>query len=257
MTQYSKKLIFIFFLFLLGREGAHAQWGIGQELGVVVGPVAFFSDYGIRYDLDTNTGNTGLGIGIVHYMNFAYRADCNCYTTDTYFNDHFKIRSEIDFHETTLNHFGYVASRNNKGGEQLRSMIGTAQVFEIGAHLEWFPLSIRDYTAFAYPFSPFFSLGANFVSYSPDAYSELGPLEDNLFHTFVGGVNLETGSTWSVVVGAGVRYKLGRFSDLVANAQWRYYDTDLLDGLDHDNPQNKSNDMIFWLNVGYIYYLNF
>ena len=257
MTKISRTLLLICILFFFGREAVHAQFGVGQEIGIVAGPVAFFSDYGVRYNLETNASNTGYGIGLVHYMNFAYAEDCNCYRTYSYFNDHFKLRSEIDYHETQLNHFGYAASRNNKGGEQLRAMVGTAQVFEIGAHLEWFPLSIRDYTAFAYPFSPFLSLGANFVSYNPHAYSELGPLEENLFHTFVGGVELESGSTWGIAGGAGVRYKLGRFSDLVANAQWRYYHTDWLDGLNHDNPQNKAKDTIFWLNVGYIYYLNF
>jgi len=95
------------------------------------------------------------------------------------------------------------------------------------------------------------------VHFDPHAYSTLGPLEDNLFHSFVGGVDLEPGTTWSVVLGAGMRYKLGVSSDLVMNMQWRYYDTDFLDGLDHDNPQNKFNDLIFWLNFGYIYYINF
>src|SRR5690606_22282889 len=155
MTRFSKLLLPVFMLVLLGRSASYAQggWriGVSQEIGVVAGPLAFFSDYGLRYNLDTNTGNTGMGIGIVHYINFAYAADCNCYTMDSYFNDHFRIRSEIDFHQTKLNHFGEIASKNNLGGEQLRAMIGNAQVFEIGAHLEYVPLSIRDYTAFAYP----------------------------------------------------------------------------------------------------------
>ena len=261
MIHIFRILLVFFLLTSMGRSAAYAQggWriGVAQEIGVVAGPLAFFSDYGIRYNLDTDTGNTGMGIGIVHYINFAFAADCNCYTMDSYFNDHFRIRSELDFHQTKLNHFGEVASKDNLGGRQLRGMIGNSQVFEIGAHLEYFPLSIRDYTAFAYPISPFVSLGANFVHFDPHAYSTLGPLEDNLFHTFEGGMDLESGTTWSIVLGGGMRYKLGTSSDLVMNLQWRYYDTDFLDGLDHDNPQNKFNDIIFWLNFGYIYYLNF
>lgn len=249
-------LLFCLFLFL-GSKESNAQYGIGHEIGMVAGPVAFFSDYGLRWSLETNASNVGYGIGIIHYMNFAYSADCNCYTADSYFNDHFKVRSEIDWHETELRHFGYIAQKDNLRGEQLRGMIGNAQVFEIGAHLEWFPLSIRDYTAFAYPISPFISLGPSFVSYKPSAYSTLGPLRDNLFPTFEDGLDFDRGSTWSVALGVGFRYKLGRFSDLVASGQWRYYDTDWLEGLNHDNPQNKSKDMIFWANVGYIYYLNF
>jgi hypothetical protein len=38
-------------------------------VGVIAGPVAFQSDYGERYNLTTN-GNIGMGIGIIHYINF-------------------------------------------------------------------------------------------------------------------------------------------------------------------------------------------
>lgn len=254
------KILFLGVLLLfLGNTSAFAQWraSVAQEIGIVAGPVALFSDYGLRYNLETNTGNIGTGIGIVHYINFAYAADCNCYTMDNYFNDHFKIRTEIDYHWSDLHHYGELAAKENLGGEQLRGMIGNTSTFEIGAHLEYFPLSIRDYTAFAYPISPFASLGATFVGYDPHNYSTLGPLEENLFHSFEGGINQESGSTWAIAVGGGARYKLNVYSDLVMNLQWRYYFTDHLDGLDHDEPQNKYNDMIFWLNFGYIYYLNF
>ncbi|MFD2517225.1 THC0290_0291 family protein [Salinimicrobium flavum] len=258
MINISKSLLLGFLLFFFGKAGALAQVGIlGQEIGIVAGPVAYYTDYGLRYNMETNTSNTGIGVGLVYYLNFAYRADCDCYTRDTYFNDHFRIRAEIDYHEGELHHFGETARRDNPGGRQLRAMIGNTKVFEMGAHLEYFPFSIRDYTAFAYPIAPFISLGFNFVSYDPYTYSELGPLEDNLFHTFQGYVQQEPGSTWGITAGAGMRYKLNVVSDLVMNMQVRYYDTDWIDGLDHDNPQNKFNDMMFWLNVGYIYYLNF
>ena len=247
-------LLFSFF----GRGTASAQVGmVGQEIGIFVGPIAYYTDYGLRYDLSTNTGNIGYGVGLTYFLNFAYKAECNCYTTDTYFNDHFKLRAEIDFHRGQLNHFGEISRRNSTSGEQLRGMIGQVTALEIGAHLEYYPLSIRDYTAFAYPVAPFISFGANFVSFDPYTYSTLGPLEDNMFHTFKGYVDQDAGSTWSLVFGGGIRYKLNIFSDLVMNAQWRYYHTDWLDGLDHENPQNKFNDMLFWLNVGYVYYLNF
>ncbi|MEP3968636.1 MAG: glutamate dehydrogenase, partial [Nonlabens sp.] len=92
---------------------SNAQLGFSHELGFITGPVAFQSDYGERYDFNTNKGNVGIGVGLIHYINFAYRADCDCYTGDTYWNDHFKIRSEIDYHVTTLNHLGDEADKNS------------------------------------------------------------------------------------------------------------------------------------------------
>ena len=64
-----------------------AQFGFSHELGVIAGPVAFQSDYGERHDFSTNSGNTGIGIGLIHYINFSYKAECNCYTPETFFID--------------------------------------------------------------------------------------------------------------------------------------------------------------------------
>ena len=89
-----KHLALISCLFAICQT-AYSQLGFSHEIGVIAGPVEFRSDFGSRFDEATNLGNSGIGIGIVHYINFAYRADCNCYSTDTYFNDHFKLRNEI------------------------------------------------------------------------------------------------------------------------------------------------------------------
>ena len=110
-------------------KDAYSQLGFSHEIGVIAGPVAFQSDFGVRNDFETNSGNTGFGIGIVHYINFAYRADCNCYSTDTYFNDHFKLRNEISWNKTKLNHFGKWVDPDRPllKHDQLRAHSGEAQ----------------------------------------------------------------------------------------------------------------------------------
>ena len=139
-----------FLLFLLGIQMVYSQLGFSHEIGVIAGPVEFRSDFGSRFDEATNLGNTGIGIGIVHYINFAYRADCNCYSTDTYFNDHFKLRNEISWNRTTLNHFGEWVdqSRTSIEADQLRAHKGVAENFDIGTQIEYFPISIRSFQAF-------------------------------------------------------------------------------------------------------------
>ena len=257
MSGY-RHIIALFLLLALMSQNGFAQLGISHEVGILTGPTSFFTDYGERYDLETNTKNLGIGIGLVHYMNFAYRDDCNCYTRDVYFNDHFKIRSEIDYFRSSLEHYGPVSEKpKSVGGILLRAMHGETQTFEIGASLEYYIRSIRDFTYFSHSLSPFISLGVHYVNYQPSAYSDLGPLEENLFPTFEGGIDLEGGSTWSLVGIAGTRYRLTRSSDLNFEARWHYYDTDWLDGLNITGNQNKFNDLVFWMNVGYIYYLDF
>lgn len=268
MAIHIKKL-FLLFAVLFSVQTTSAQLGFSHEIGVFTGAVAFQSDFGVRKDFETNAGNTGVALGIVHYINFAYRADCNCYTTDTYFNDHFKVRSEISWNKTSLEHFGKWVddSRTSENAERLRRHSGEAQNWDIGMQLEYFPKSIRAFSAGVYSFAPFGAIGAHYVSFNPSvatSYGEPGGIDNN--NNFFTGwdavsdgdpfVSNESGSTWSVVASVGTRYKLSILSDLFVELRWQYYFNDFIDGLNHKLPSNKANDWNLWLNFGYIYYLD-
>lgn len=277
----AKHLLLAIFCFGIATIETSAQLGFSHEIGVIAGPVAFQSDYGERLDFETNSGNVGFGVGIVHYLNFAYRADCNCYSRDTYWNDHFKIRNEIDYHETNLDNFGEEARDNDFGGLRLRNHKGKARVFEIGTQLEYFPMSIRDFQAGAYKLAPYVSLGVHYVSFNPEATTllrsdgdifgvvenpftadptDVGPALIEGFGVGEGrngtGIDDRPGDTWAITWSAGVRYKLGPLSDLLIDARWHFYTSNWVDGLNPDpRPSNRANDWIFWLNVGYVYYI--
>lgn len=264
------KKLFISFALLISVQLSYSQLGFSHEIGVIAGPVAYQSDFGIRSDFETNSGNTGIGIGLIHYINFAYRADCNCYTTDNYFNDHFKLRSEISWNQTKLEHFGkWVDSdRTTENAERLRTHSGEAQNWDIGMQLEYFPRSIRAFSAGVYSFAPFVSLGAHYVSYNPSVYTNyvnlsnpnaIGNIDDpSNFYSFwePGSVSDTSGSTWSVVSSIGTRYKLTILSDLMIDLRFQYFFSDWTDGLNHQLPSNKAKDWLVWLNFGYIYYLD-
>lgn len=251
------QLVILAVLLLACGLPTQAQFGFSHEVGVIAGPVAFQSDYGERYDFDTNKGNVGIGIGLIHYINFAYRADCNCRSRETYWNDHFKIRSQLAYHMTTLNHLGDLADKNSIGGLQLRSMEGKAKVLELGAHLEYFPLSIRDFQSGGGKWAPYIGLGLHYVNYKPEAESSLGPLGNSIttFPTFIDRIDTSRGSTVAYVADLGVRYKLAPLSDLLISSAWHYYDDNYVDGLSPNNVNNRNDDWIWWFNVGFIYYL--
>ena len=265
------KQLILFSLFFIGfSNNSVAQFdGFSHEIGIIAGPVAFQSDYGQRGDFSTNLGNTGIGIGIIHYLNFSYKADCNCYTQDTYFNDHFKFRSELSYNKTKLEHFGeWVSPKSTSlGAQQLRAMTGTTSVTNLGVQLEFFPLSIRDFSATIGSFAPFVSLGGQFSYYNTKASSSLGFLGTPLttFPKYLTpsdgrnyGFSTESNPVWSVVTSVGTRYKLTELSDLMLDLRFQYYFSDWVDGL-NPNPtmykENKANDWLVWFNVGYIYYL--
>ena len=265
----------------LAQNESKGQLGLSHEIGVITGPVAFQSDFGERSNFDTNKGNVDGGIGIVHYINFAYRADCNCYSKDTYWNDHFKIRNEIDYHVTNLENFGPEAEDNDFGGLRLRNHKGKSKVLEAGTQLEYFPLSIRAFQANSYKIAPYVSFGVHYVSFNPEAITLLredGDLLGDVLNPFTSdptdtgpalipafgvgegrnntGIDDRPGETWAITWSGGIRYKLGPLSDLLVDARWHFYTSNWVDGLNPDpRPSNRSNDWIFWLNVGYVYYL--
>ncbi len=261
-------LLTIFVLFAYTNT-TYAQFGFSHEIGGIAGPVAFQSDYGERHDLNTNSGNTGAGIGIIHYINFSYSSECDCYQPDTYFNDHFKLRSELSYSKTELEHFGrWVSETNNSyGATQLRAMKGNTAVTNIGMQLEYFPLSIRDFTARVGSLGPFISLGSQFCYYNAEAYSTMGPLGSPIttFPKYLTptdnrpyGFSTEDGTVWSIVSSIGTRYKLAPLRDLMIDLRFQFYFSNWVDGL-NPNPEfykeNRANDWLVWLNFGYIYYL--
>ena len=192
-------------------------------------------------------------------MNFAFKPECSCRPTKLFFTKHFRIRTEIDYMRSKLDHYGPVAAKNTEGGKQLRAMHGNTQLYQAGLALEYHFFGIKEARDFATLFAPYITLGVHYVHYNPDAYSDLGPLDSPkvLFPTFENGVFLESGHTFAIIGSGGVRYRLGRHNDLMLEARAHYYDTDKLEGLDVQAPQNKFNDFVLWMGLGYVYYLNF
>ena len=269
-TLNLKKLTAVLF-FLFTAFVCDAQLGFSHEIGAIIGPVEFRSDFGSRNEEETNLGNSGIGIGIIHYINFAYRADCNCYSADTYFNDHFKLRSEISWNKTILDHHGQWVGPDNISinADRLRAHHGVAENLDIGMQLEYFPKSIRSFQAFAYKFAPFVSLGIHYTSSSPQGSTDFGDNNinnaNNIYSYWYSDdrylpsvpigqtreypINLEQRSDWSMVTSVGVRY-------LMLDLRWQLYFNDWIDGFNHKLSYNKFNDWLIWLNFGYIYYLD-
>ena len=139
-------------------------------------------------------------------------------------------------------------------------MRGSTAVTNIGTQLEYFPWSIRDFTATCGSFGPFVSLGGQFCFYDPTAYSTLGPLDSPVitFPKYIGATTNKAGTVWSIVSSVGTRYKLTALSDLMLDVRWQYYFSNWVDGLNPDPniyKENKANDWLVWVNLGYIYYL--
>ena len=257
------KKLFVPFALLLSMQLSYSQLAFSHEIGVIVGPVAYQSDFGERYDFETNSGNTGVGIGIVYYMNFDYLTNYYYYSANNYFTDHFKVRAEISWNKTNLNHFGTWVDeqRTSVGADKLRAHSGSAQNWDIGTQLEYYPISIKAFSQGVYSFAPFLSFGVHFVSYNPTVETSYGDMNienaNNFFPSWEpGSISDQNGTTWSLVGSVGTRYKLTILSDLMLDLRVQSFFTDFTDGLDHQLPSNRTNDWLVWLNFGYIYYFD-
>ena len=238
----SKKFICVFVAFFGFLNLSTAQSSVAHEIGGFFGPSVMKSDYGQRNNDSSTYRNTGFGIGLVHYLNFSYRS-----MSDAYFNEHFKVRSELSYNQTKLNHFGkWIQNGNSIGKQQLRAMEGKSSIVNLGAQLEYFPLSeIHDFEYSIGSFSPYISVGVQYNFYSATSSStmgELGTVEATFpkylvpsdGHSY--GFSTESNGTWSIVSGIGARYKLTDLSDLMVDFRFQYFNSDWVDGL---NPNEE------------------
>lgn len=262
-----KHLYFTIFAFCGITSIANAQSDLAQEIGVIFGPVTFQSDFGERNNFDTNVGNTGFGLGIVHFINFS--ANNN---RESFFTEHFKVRSELSFNTTTLNNFGdYLkTAKNQLAVSQLKAMSGKSTLVNLGAQLEFSPfMKIHDFENTIGSFSPYVSLGFQVSYYSSKITSTLGELglPSTTFPKYLTpsdgrryGFSSESGVVLSATAGVGVHYKLTTMSDLMFETRFQAFNSDWVDGLNPNKDlykENKSNDWQVWFNFGYIYYLEF
>jgi hypothetical protein len=264
------KRLAIIFLAFVSSHSMHSQFGFSPEIGIIAGPVQFRSDYGSRDDSETNFGNSGFGIGIVGYLNFSYDRGYNSLMgRGTYFKDHFKVRGEISWNKTNLEHFGrwVEPSKTSEDAKRLRAHKGTATNIDFGAQLEFYPLSIKDFEYFSPGWSPFVSLGVHSTffssgvstTYNNPNSAAIGDIFDasNFYSLWnPGSVDSRTGIALSLVSSIGVRYKLNKMNDLMLDLRGQYFFSDWVDGLNHQLSYNKNNDWLLWLNVGYIFYFN-
>lgn len=253
------KLTYISILFLFFLSANSIAQNVYNEIGLGVGPVSFRGDWGESGDQSTNLGNTGFGLNIIHFANFAYARN-----TSNYFNKHFKVRNQLSFHYTSLNHYGKWVDEES-APFLLDNMSGSAMVIEIGTGLEWNWNSIRSYERQKQVFQPYAGFGLNLVYFDPTVETSL-PGEigspNNTWPTFLPSENgderiLNTDEvTAAFNFQAGTRYRLNNGMDLFMEGRWHYYFSDFVDGLNPRNPNNDSNDWIFMLNVGFVYYMD-
>lgn len=272
MKKNAIKILTPFFICFLIANSL-AQDKSSHEIGIIAGSASFTTDYGQRYDFESNVGgNVGPGFGLVYYITFTdYRYRWNQRTN--YWQEHFKVRTEISYMRAKLEHFGKWRNATKSNGEltdgakKLRAHTGTTKVFNLGAQLEFNLVDIVDFGSRRIPhlkWSPYLSAGVFVNFYNPSIYSELGDWRDPgvLYpkwdiNDYYYAARDTKGVTMSISGGLGTRYKIGEYADLVFESRWQFFVSNYVDGLNaRQAPENKFNDWLLFIHVGYVYYLN-
>jgi len=239
-----------------------------HEIAIAFGISDFMTDYGQRFESNSNlTANFKMGFGIIHYLTFTdYRYRWNHQTS--YWDEHFKIRSELSYHSSDLKHYGkWIKIINGVEGDKLRAMYGKTNTWHLGSAVEFHFVDINDFGSRRDPnlkWSPYLSLGAGVNFYNPSIYTSYGDgnWKDNyslLFKKWAGPDRARDtkGTTMSATLGVGTRFKLGEYSDLFVEWRYHYFFSNWIDGLNaRDDVANKFVDWMVWFHVGYVYYLN-
>ncbi|WP_196885613.1 THC0290_0291 family protein [Aureivirga sp. CE67] len=260
--KYTIPTIIILFLSSVYFSKSHAQFGSSFELGAYAGPASIKTDYGERYHFE---GYVGFSAGIVNYINFT---DISGYPRrHRFFNQHFRMKNELSFIYTTLEHTGkYVADdRTSENAEKLRAMTGSTLVVNLTTGFEFHLKDISDYESSYYQtgfnWSPYVGIGLGLSYYNPEMESSLGNWEEDRSILYgkwskVGTVNMDPGTTFSTTFSTGTRFKVSEKSNILLEANWRLFWSDWIDGLNARAVENKYNDWSFVVQVGYIFQLD-
>lgn len=239
-----------------------------HDVGVFTGVYAMQSDYGQRYNFQSEVGNAAMSISLVHYLTFYNRNDR--WNARYRLIDDIAIKTEINYMTTdNLRHHGEytIGGGPTSNRQKLRDMRGSVNLLNFGVSAEYHFNDLRSFSAYysEYKWNPYVSLGLMYSMFENDLTTEYGDgdwrSDPTLLYTkwqdwedrAVG-----KGSTGSAVLGAGIRYKLTERMDLSALGRFQYFFSDNVDGLNaKDRVENKYNEWLVSFQVGVVWHLNF
>jgi len=260
MKKFLPKITLLIFFFFFTIT--YSQSRFSHETGVSFGMASFQTDFGESRDFPSANAST-FSFGIAHYLKF-FGSQYNWRSGTSFFSEHFKLKTEFNYvFNTNIQHEGQWAKGDSEIAQKLREMTGQIKMYNIGTNLEFYFFQLEDYTAYftnKKSINPFVSLGLHFSVYDPDVLVSGVSLEGKeephlglIDKWQEGAIYLDSGSTFGVSAGAGVRFGLGDI-DFVVDSRWQHFFSDQIDGLDApDDPGNKYNDTVIFVNIGVVY----
>ena len=258
MKKHLPKLcvVLLFFFF----TNSKAQTSFSSEVGVFFGPAMFQTDMGLSTEFSAQNQAT-LAFGLSYYLKF-FGSQYNWRSGSSYFSEHFKLKAELSYmYNTNVGFEGDVGSGENAA--KLDAMKAQIKLYNAGLSFEYYILELEDYASFyqsSGSINPFVSVGVHYSYSQPDILvndislkGDTEPYEQLIDKWQEDAVYLDAESIMSASAGLGVRFGLDKV-DFSLEGRYQYYFSDVVEGLNAmDDPANKNNDTMVFINAGVIY----
>jgi hypothetical protein len=259
MKKHLPKLcvVLLFFYF----TNTNAQTNFSHEAGINFGIASFQPDFGLSTEFPSANQAT-LAFGLSYYLKF-FGSQYNWRSGSTFFSEHFKMKFEFSYmHNTNINHDGFT-DKDSAIYDKLQAMKGEIKLYNAGVNLEYYIFELEDYSSFyksSGSINPFVTAGLHYSYSQPDIFvndvslkGQEEPYTDLINKWQEGAVHLDAESIFSATAGVGVRFGLDKV-DFSLEGRYQYYFSDVVDGLNApDDPGNKGNDSMVYINAGIIY----
>ncbi|MGI9532117.1 THC0290_0291 family protein [Lutimonas sp.] len=244
--------VLLFFFF----TNAKAQSSISSEVGVFFGPAMFQTDMGLSTEFGAQTQAT-LAFGLSYYLKF-FGSQYNWRSGSSYFSEHFKLKAELSYMNNT--NVGFEPAGTSQKLDDMKARI---KLYNAGLNLEYYILELEDYASFyqsSGAINPFVTIGIHYSYSQPDILvndvslkGSEEPYTQLIDKWQEDAVFLDAENIFSASAGAGVRFGLDKV-DFSLEGRYQYYFSDVVEGLNAaDDPANKSNDSMVFINAGIIY----
>ncbi len=254
MKKHLPKLcvVLLFFFF----TSAKAQSSISSEVGVFFGPAMFQTDMGLSTEFAAQNQAT-LAFGVSYYIKF-FGSQYNWRSGSSYFSEHFKLKAELSYMNNT--NVGFEPSGTSQKLDDMKARI---KLYNAGLNMEYYFLELEDYASFyqsSGSINPFISVGVHYSYSQPDILvndvslkGSEEPYTQLIDKWQEDAVYLDAENIFSASAGVGVRFGL-EMLDFSLEGRYQYYFSDVVEGLNAaDDPANKSNDSMVFINAGVIY----
>lgn len=254
-----KLLVVIFFASFSGTT--RAQTNVSHEVGAFFGIASLQTDFGISGYFES-ANQASMGFGLTYYMKF-FGSQYNWRSGSTYFSEHFKLKAEFMYYNNSKIEHQNLDQVGQRFRETMERMTGSVKTYNGGLTLEYYFVELEDYSSFfrsSGSVNPYVGLGLHYTYAQPDIFvdgvslkGQEEPYEDLIPKWQEGAIDLEEQNILSAAASAGVRFGLDAV-DLFVEGRYQYYFSDKLEGLyAPDDPGNKNNDTMVFINVGIVY----